>query len=647
MRLGCAAAARFYFDKPISDLSIAESAQLAALPRSPTRLNPLRDPGAAREAQEIVLERMLRNRWISHREYIHALDEPIDPGARRAAFRAPHFADLALAHVGARTGRVTTTLDLALNRFVEARLRSRIAALAQKRVSNGAAVIIDNRTAELLALVGSENYFSPACGQVNAATARRSAGSTLKPFTYLLALERGHTPASILADIPSEFPTQTGMFRPVNFDQSFRGPVRLRAALANSLNVPAVRVLSAIGGPAPLASVLQACGLTTLDNDPTHYGLGLTIGNAEVRLLELASAYACLARLGIHRPLRIFRDESGAGPPDERRVFKPDASWLIADILNDDFARAPAFGPRSGLSIGFPVACKTGTSSDFRDNWAFGFTPEFTVGIWVGNFDGSPMRGISGVTGAAPLLRDIFRHLNQTRGTSWYPRPARITAARIHPVTGKRLLQSRGGISECFAADRLPPLESPADYDADGLVILAEEYAAWLADARPPGFAPAFTSVGAQPSILSPRDGSTYFLDPDLPGSDRLPLRAAGNAPVSWHSDTLALENRPDGPHGPPDHRSPSDHRRGPHNRSAESDPPSRSGACSRTRQRLARLNSPSGLDARAGSPSGRFGWMYHEAFPARAPASAPRLPRREAPWPTRPARPQARPDIA
>lgn len=548
LRLGCAAAARFYFDKPLADLSVAEAAQLAALPRSPTRFNPLRDPGAAREAQETVLARMLRNRWLSHDEYIHALAEPIDPGARRATFRAPHFADLALANAGARTGPVATTLDLALNRWVEGKLRSRIASLAHRRVSNGAAIIIDNRAGELLALVGSENYFRPGCGQVNAATARRSAGSTLKPFTYLLALERGHTPASSLADIPSEFPTPTGMFRPVNFDQSYRGPVRLRAALANSLNVPAVRLLSAIGGPAPLAAALQACGLTTLDRAPDHYGLGLTIGNAEARLIELTNAYACLARLGVYRPLHLFRDESKARAPDDHRIFDPDATWLIADILNDDFARAPAFGPRSSLSIGFPVACKTGTSSDFRDNWAFGFTPEFTVGIWVGNFDGSPMQGVSGATGAAPLLRDIFRHLNQTRGTTWYPRPANIVQARIHPITGKRLRQSDAGLLEYFIADRLPQPESPEDYDAVGQIVLGPEYAVWLAESRPHGFARAPQRADAMPAIVSPRDGSTYFLDPDLPGSDTLPLRASGNARVSWRSDTLPIENRPEGP---------------------------------------------------------------------------------------------------
>jgi len=546
LRIGCAAAARFYFDKHISDLSIAEAAQLAALPRSPGRLNPLRDPSAAREAQQLVLTRMLQNGWVTQRQYIHALAEPINPASRRSVFRTPHFADYALGLARDRTGQVATTIDLGLNRFVEEKLRSRLAALENKRASNGAAVVIDNRTAELLALVGSENYFRPGIGQVNAATARRSPGSALKPFTYLLAIQNGLTPASVLADIPSEFPTPTGSFRPVNYDQSFRGPVRLRSALANSLNVPAVRLLADMGGPSPLVSALKTCGLTTLDNAPDHYGLGLTIGNAEVRLLELANAYACLSRLGIYRPIRIFLNAPGRaeeGSLEGRRVFDAAATWLLADILNDDFARSPSFGPRSSLAIGFPVACKTGTSSDFRDNWAMGFTPEFTVGVWIGNFDGTPMQGISGASGSAPLLRDIFRHLRQTRGTTWYPKPAHIAQCRIHPITGKRLPNSTDGITEHFIAGRIPAHESSSDYDSHGRIILGNEYAAWIRKVRPHGFA-LTTDAENRLTISSPHDGAVYYLDPDLPGSDRLPLKATGLGSISWHSDTLRVENQ-------------------------------------------------------------------------------------------------------
>lgn len=543
LRLGCTAAARFYFDKPVGDLSVAEAALLASLPRSPSRLNPLRDPAAARQAQRMVLVRMLHNGWLTHHQYICALDERMEPGQRRSVFRAPHFADHALSRIAERTGAVGTTIDLDLNRFIEEKLRSRLSSLKDRRVSNGAAVIIDNRSSQLLALVGSENYFQPGAGQVNAATARRSPGSALKPFTYLLALERGFTPASLLADIPSEFPTPTGAFRPVNFDQSFRGPVRLRSALANSLNVPAVRLLSSIGGPAVLADALTSCGITTLNRESDHYGLGLTIGNAEVRLLELSNAYACLARLGVYRPLHIFLDEGAADSQSQhgKRLFDASAAWLLADILNDGFARAPSFGAQSSLAIGFPVACKTGTSSDFRDNWALGFTPEFTVGVWMGNFDGSRMQRVSGASGAAPLLRDIFRHLRQTRGTSWYPTPSNIRRVQIHPVTGKAM-PSSGGVPEYFIAGHTPPTSSPSDVAPGGAICLGDEYAAWIRDVRPPGFALA-PDAKNRLAISSPHDGAVYYLDSDLPGSDRLPLKATGSGAISWHSDTLPIES--------------------------------------------------------------------------------------------------------
>ena len=261
-------------------------------------------------------------------------------------------------------------------------------------------VVLDNRSGDVLALVGSENYFAPAAGQVNGAWAPRSPGSTFKPFTYLLALERGATPATVVADVPTEFATATGLFAPVNYDRHCYGPMRYRLALANSLNISAVKVLASLGGPEPLQQLLQQCGLSTLGRPAEHYGLGLTIGNAEARLLELANAYACLARLGEYKPYRLLLDSSGgwgspisdSRRPTARRVADPAAAYLIADILSDNDARTLAFGAESPLRFDFPVACKTGTSSDFRDNWAFGYTPEFTVGIWVGNFDGSPMK---------------------------------------------------------------------------------------------------------------------------------------------------------------------------------------------------------------------------------------------------------------
>ena len=282
----------------------------------------------------------------------------------------------------------------------------------------------------------------------------------------------------------TEFPTATGLYRPVNYDRRHQGLVSFRSALANSRNVPAVRLLEQLGGPAVLQERLLELGFSTLEQAPDHHGLGLALGNAEVRLLELANAYACLARLGIHRPLRLL--ETDASPQSERstQICSPGPARHIAEILSDNQARAYAFGLESPLRMPFPVACKTGTSSDYRDNWAFGYTPEFTVGVWVGNPDASPMRQVSGLSGAGPVLRDVFTHLHARFRIGWYA-PA----------------------ADLDSTDRPPPATRPAPD-------------AW--------------------QILSPINGTVFYLDPDLPHEGGIvPLRTSIHTPVRWHSETL------------------------------------------------------------------------------------------------------------
>jgi len=597
---GCAAAAGFYFATPLRDLSPAECALLAALPQAPSRLNPHAHFNRAVKRQQWILGQMRQAGWLTEAQFQRAIQEPLHLAAARRVFEAPHFVDLLLsaalppasaicnlqsAHQSPaqHSERITfgsapqlatpvlrTTLDLALNRYAETTLRQHLSRLQSQHVSDGAIVVLDNKSGDVLALVGSENYFAPAAGQVNGAWAPRSPGSTLKPFTYLLALERGATPATVVADVPTEFATATGLFAPVNYDRHCYGPMRYRLALANSLNISAVKVLASLGGPAPLQQLLQRCGLSTLGRPAEHYGLGLTIGNAEARLLELANAYACLARLGEYKPYRLLLDSSsvwGAPNPSSRsatarRVADPAAAYLIADILSDNAARALAFGVESALRFAYPVACKTGTSSDFRDNWAFGYTPEFTVGIWVGNFDGSPMQHISGVTGAAPLLHDLVEHLHQHYGTTWYSAPTNVVEWWVHPVTGKRLSEpasqpSQPAIQEKFLAASVPPLESPGDYSpplspSEGeragvrgqpMVRLGNEYRDWLASPDNwLGNRAVLTATRDSLRILFPLPGTILYLDPDLPAQGRrLRLRADGPDDLQWHSDSLQI----------------------------------------------------------------------------------------------------------
>ncbi len=534
LNIGLVSAADYYFGKPVADLSVAEAALLAGLPRNPRRLNPHQALEKAQQRQAVVLRRMAENGWLDSQTAEAARTEPLRLQPPRRSFRAPHFAGLVLQESAETTGtQLHTTLDLRLQEEVERILRDRLALLREHNVHDAAAVVIDNASGDVIALVGSADYFAPGTGQVNGAWAKRSAGSTLKPFTYLLALERGATPASMIADVRTSFPAHDGFYRPENYNRRCYGPVSYRTALASSLNIPAVKVLLAAGGATALADRLRAVGLTTLNHPAEVYGLGLTLGNCEARLLELTNAYASLARLGEFRPWRVLQD----APSFSRPYSKPELVWQIADILSDNSARTLSFGINSALRFDYPVACKTGTSTDFRDNWTIGFTPEFSVGVWVGNFDGAPMHAVSGVTGAGPILHGIFDHLHVTRGTSWYPTPAQIVERNVHPLTGKLLADEDGrGVREKFIAGDLPAAEEPGDYDATGKVKLGGEYAGWLASAEN---SLGQTSALPELRITSPLAGSIYLVDPDVHSSGQIPLVASGSGRLVWTSDSL------------------------------------------------------------------------------------------------------------
>ena len=584
LNYGVSEAANYYFGKPLADLSNAEAALLAGLPLNPARLNPHTNPAGAKRRQETVLRRMRDAGWLAQEEYDRAVAEPLRYETARRVFNAPHFVELVLQREGGELagggtagvapavpgdngqdarlphsrdgcatgfrrlqGNVRTTLDLDLNRFIERSVTERLASLRAQNVRDAAAVVLDNRTGEVLGLVGSENYFAPGSGMVNGATQPRSAGSTIKPITYLLALERGDTAATVVPDVPTEFPTPSGPYRPENYHRHCQGPARYREALACSLNIPAVRVLQSLGGAAPLQRRLQAWGVTTLPKEPDEYGLGLTIGNAEVRLIELTNLYATLARMGEWRPYRLLsdadnpvRDRADANHGKRTGVSTPQLCWLIADMLSDNAARIPAFGANSALRFNFPVACKTGTSTDFRDNWAMGYTPEFTVGVWVGNFSGAPMREVSGVTGAAPIMHDVMEYLHRRFGTTWFERPANIVERAVHPLTGHLLVGPHdGAVMEKFIADLLPPAGSPADFDAAGRVKLGPEYAEWAASVDNQLRDRVAVEGAGQLHLVSPQPGSTFLIDPDVPSSGLVPLVANGSGRLVWESPTL------------------------------------------------------------------------------------------------------------
>ena len=406
--VGIEAAAQQYFDTSADRLSLAQVALLVGIPRAPSLNNPWADPARARRRQRVVLAALEATGAITPAQHAEARAEPVQWLAPRARFLAPHWTTWVLAQDPV-PGAVPTTLDLDLQTEVQAAVQMTLRALAERHVQQAAVVVLHTPTGEVLAWQGRADFFDPGEGQVDMVTRRRQPGSTLKPFVYSLALESGLSPETLLPDLPLFFPTALGDYRPRNYDRRFHGWVSLRAALANSYNVPAVWMAHQVGVGAVLRR-LQAVGFASLDRPAEHYGLGLALGNGEVRLIELANAYRALANHGRWRPWRWRRDvPAGATAVEGHQAIEPKVADQLTAILADPVARVPAFGQHNVLTLPFPVAAKTGTSTDWTDNWTVGYTAAITVAVWVGNFDGVPMQGVSGITGAGPLFRRVMR----------------------------------------------------------------------------------------------------------------------------------------------------------------------------------------------------------------------------------------------
>lgn len=546
LRIGPAEAARFYFQKPLPDLSLAESALLAGLPQAPTRLNPIRNPSRALTRRNIVLDRLRQNSNYDASRISSAAGETLSLRPLTTRQSAPWLASL---HSG--NGPLRTSLDLSIQRDIESIVREETARLKDSNLRHAAVVVIDNPTGEVLALVSSASWTDPRGGQLNGATLPRSPGSTLKPFTYLLAMEKNHRiPSSVLSDIPTPFRTEQGLDLPQNYDRRYRGPVTLRSALACSLNIPALRELNHLGGAVPLKEFLENLGISTLEK-PETYGLGLTLGNAPVKLLELTNAYAAIANSGSYRPYAFV--PTADVKPLPIRLFDPISAYLISDILSDPAARAPSFPPGGPLDLPFRCAVKTGTSSDFHDNWCIGYTPDFTIGVWAGNFEHQPMKGISGITGAGPIFHRSMLRLHEKHQPTWFERPAGLIDITVDSRNGKSINPSSiegnpYARRDIAPGDRLPFPATSSDYDKDGKALLDPSYAEWFGGKHNQRLGELALDSGMpalEPlRIISPANGSTYLLDPEIPsGSDQ--LRPVTNLPgtAQWSSDTLVIEN--------------------------------------------------------------------------------------------------------
>jgi penicillin-binding protein 1C len=441
---GVEAAARTYFGIPAAKLDLAQASMLAALPNDPAGLNPYDRMSDLRTRQRYVLARMVADGYLTSSQAADAGGEPLTLQPRNQGIIAgAHFLFYAAGSLAPGATRARTTLDRPLQEFVETQVRQTLARLAGHDVRQAAVLVVDNRTGDVLAYAGSADYFDDlALGRNDGVQSLRQPGSTLKPFLYQDALE-SHVihPNSILDDTQAYYPIPGGeLYSPSDYSEAFLGPVRVRIALADSLNVPAVRVLS-LTGVGTFLDRLHALGFAHLDKPAEYYGLGLTLGSGEVSLWELTHAYLTAARAGDAIPLRVLlpgesADASFTSRGAATQIGDPTAWQLITDILSDSHARAASFGVDSMLSPPFAAAVKTGTSSDYRDTWTVGYTTDYTVGVWAGNFDGRPMRRVSGVVGAAPLWNRIMLHLHERRDPNPFPPPATLARKPICATTG-------------------------------------------------------------------------------------------------------------------------------------------------------------------------------------------------------------------
>ncbi len=502
---GIEAASKFYFSLPAAELSLAQSALLAGMIQAPSRLNPLSNPDGALARRGRVLSAMLKNNSITQEQYQLAMQEPLGIFIGPRPFAAPHFVRR-IAQLSDGNNRIYTSLDKDIQLYAEKTIQNHLTTLADNHVTNAAAVVLNNTTGEILAYVGSADFYDKQhAGEVDGIMARRQPGSTLKPFVYALALQHGLTAASLLADEDTFF---EGGFRPRNYDGKFHGTMSLRKALANSYNIPVIKVAEPLGASSIL-TYLHAFGFSSLNRPAEFYGLGIALGGGEVTLLELANAYATLARGGIARPVVASKQPYLSFSNTSGRVIPEEISYIITDILADNTARAEAFGLNSPLYFPFPVAAKTGTSKDYKDNYAVGYTPRLTVAVWVGNFDGSAMQKVSGISGAAPILHDIMMYANEKYPSGSFVRPSNIVSARICTqsglVAGEKCLHTR---EEIFTQDTLPQQICDGKHE----------------------------SVSQELEIVFPVQGDVYTYDPALPpAAQALHIQTVGaDTPCHW-----------------------------------------------------------------------------------------------------------------
>ncbi|MBW3538035.1 PBP1A family penicillin-binding protein [Candidatus Parcubacteria bacterium] len=470
---GIGSAAKTYFNKPVKDLSLGQSALLAGLVLAPSQWDPTINPEAAQGRRNFILERMQELEYITAAEAAAAKAEPIEASARQIEIKAPHFVFYVLNQLRATYGSelverggitVRTTLDLGKQRIGEDTVKAQLASLRGRNATNGALVSVDPATGDILSMVGSVDYFAPGYGKVNLATALRQPGSAMKPMVYLSAFEKGWNGATVVEDKPIAIPDGAGnVYRPQNYDLKFHGRQTLRSALANSYNIPAVEVLRFVGVP-PALEMSHRLGITTL-NDPSRYGLSLVLGGGEVRMIDMAAAYGTLANQGTRvTPVAIKQVQNRLGkditkpaqPKPKKPAVDPRLVYMLTSILSDNEARRPMFGTNSPLKLSRPAAVKTGTTNDYKDNWTAGYTPDVATVVWVGNNDGSPMVNVDGVTGAAPIWNQYMEAVLRGTPVTDFVKPPGLESVRVCKFDGGIANPWDASVEEFFLAEAKP-----------------------------------------------------------------------------------------------------------------------------------------------------------------------------------------------
>jgi penicillin-binding protein 1C len=448
-RRGVRQAAREYFDRDLDTLNARETLALAVLVRSPSRLDLHRSTEPILEGIEHLAERLDLD-----------LDQgPLQVTSSNLDVDAAHFLrSIPLVPAFDAPGLVVTTLDASLQRRVRDLLDRQLDSLEGRGVGDGAVLVVNHETDEILAWVNGRGFDQEEGGQIDMVTTPRQPGSTMKPFVYALALEKGWTAATILVDEPIAEAVGSGLHRFRNYSRHYYGPLRLREALGNSLNVPAIQAIQ-FGGRGDLLELLGRLGVRSLDQHPDYYGDGLALGNGEITLLELVSAYSVLGRGGVYRPFVWSRSEPHRS--EATRVLSGETASILADILSDPEARALEFGRSSVLNLPVQTASKTGTSNDYRDAWVVGFSHRYTVGVWMGNLDRRPMREVTGSVGPALVFRSIFADLHRNEESKPLFLSRRLRQVRVCRASGKLAGDSCPVATEWFRPETVPEEACP------------------------------------------------------------------------------------------------------------------------------------------------------------------------------------------